>query len=350
MLFGAVLALLIYFGAPNFYGLRPHAVNSDLDRHNVNELLSLAENGPTTGILIYDAWYKGRAGQTGWFLMPLRKTGDTTFFVNGALDPGLAKMFGAGPRKCNGTGLPEKMVRVIEPDRDRSGFLGRSLCKRARLDVSDLIKNSLPAVRKTTDMTYTELVTFDASNNPLRLRDNVLAWPTPYAYRRTISLPLIWQRTPQGNTGDAIYKYTNAARKWARNQQQPNQVAVQLQVKNLGANYNSETSEQELTLKRSMETILLQGVQVRAIEFIVLCSSTAWEICNQIDASLLLSGALELRDPHLLGSAIKTAQKVSDEAEGQNNVLDESLLTPDHFTAPKAQERSFPVTSYEVTQ
>jgi hypothetical protein len=114
------------------------------------------------------------------------------FKVNGVLGPALAKLFSAAPRRCNKTSHPEKMIRAIEPARNKSGFLGRSTCKRSKMDISEGITASAPALRYEDRMTHAELTRFDAQDDPLVLRDNVRVWPMPYAYYRTISLPIIW--------------------------------------------------------------------------------------------------------------------------------------------------------------
>jgi hypothetical protein len=56
ILAGLVLAAMVLFGGPNYYGLRPHAVDKNLERYDVRDLAALAQNGSTTGISTYDAW------------------------------------------------------------------------------------------------------------------------------------------------------------------------------------------------------------------------------------------------------------------------------------------------------
>ena len=191
VLAGLLLAGLVMFGGPNYYGLRPHAVDDNLATHELRDLTALAQHGPVTGILTYDAWYKGRDGATGWFVLQRGAFEGVSFKVNGDLDPALAKPFGASPRRCNKTPHPEKMIRAIEPERARSGFLGRSTCRRAKLDMAEVIAASTPALRHKDRMTHAELTRFDAQNDPLVLRDHVNVWPTPYAYYRTLSLPIV---------------------------------------------------------------------------------------------------------------------------------------------------------------
>lgn len=341
---GIVLAGIVYFAPPTLYGLRPHAVKPDLDAHDVGELLSLAENGRTTGVLVYDAWYAGRNGQSGWFAMPLEGARKIQFGVNGALDPEISKVFGAAPRRCNGTGLPEKMIRVIEPDRTATGFLGRSTCRRAAMDLSAIIAASTPVMRTTAQMTHAELAAFDA--DPANIRDNVDEWPTPFAYYRTLTLPLIWYDS--GISGsDPFFSLRRRAEELVKAATIETKIDVQLRIKDWYPRQFEGITTNQLPLQTQTETVFISGIKVRRMDLAVLCAADTVEACDQIDATALLPDVAALRDPHVLSRARATAQPLPDGITAIRDVLRESTLTRDTLVAPTAQKRRFSVTWYQ---
>ena len=343
---GLLLAAMLVFGGPNYFGLRPHAVKPGLESHHVSDLTSLASNGPVNGILTYDAWYKGRKGKTGWFVLPAAQISTIGFSVNGALDPQMAKVFGAGPRRCNGTSLPEKMIRAVEPERIKSGFLGRSTCKRSKMDIQDVIAASSPAARHNAQMTHQELTEFDAQENPMILRDNVPAWPTPYAYHMIISLPVIWQDMnirPEFSIND----FRNIASDLADALNREGFVGVRLQLQEWYPRHFTEARSNHLPFEYQDETIMLSGIRFSRFDFVVLCALEARKDCDGIDVSALLVDVKKLHDRDVLNAALAKKLSLPDESIGLRDVLTEIALERDRLTSPTSKERRFSVTWYD---
>lgn len=348
LLLGLVLAGMVFFATPTLYGLRPHAVNDDLPDRSIPELLALAEHGPVTGILTYDAWYRGRDGQTGWFLLPMSDAAAGRFAVKGALEPTLSKAFGVSPRRCAGTGLPAKMVRAVEPDRKRAGFLGRSTCGRHRMDVSDLIARSLPAFRKDVTMTHAELRGFDAAPDPLLLRDAVDFWPTPYAYQRTLTLPVVWERVDAAHP-KPLSQLTQLARNVAAAQGQEDAVEVQLRVTRFTPTTVEGLNGEYLPYQNANGLALLTGVTAMQIAFDVLCAPDQKAACDAVDVSGLMVDALALRDAALWARAVKTSVPPPQNAVWRD-VLSASRQQRDTLSAPLAQPRVFDVSLYDARE
>lgn len=343
-----VLAGLVLFADETFYGLRPHAVKQDLKQREIGELLVLAENGPIPAIVTYDAWYEGRSGQTGWFILPTAQTNDIAFGVNGALDPALSKMFGADPRRCGGTGLPEKMIRAIEPDRTASGFLGRSTCKRAKMDLGNVIAQSKPAERHSALMDWETLTAFDAAATPFTPRDAVDAWPTPYAYYRTIALPLVW-RASNASTPDRVFDLRQRAQTLAETLNVEGHVGVRLTVKQWGPQQIQNSDIRALPFAGAQGVVLLRDVEITQFGFTVLCALQARDACNAGDVSELMDDVLALRDINVWDRAVHAAVPAPNEVAVWRDVLRPEQILQEALHAPKAQSRQFSVTWYDAS-
>ncbi|WP_298863552.1 hypothetical protein [uncultured Sulfitobacter sp.] len=344
---GLLLSVMLAFGGPNYYGLRPHAVKAGLDSHDLSDLTALAQYGPVSGIISYDAWYEGRNGLTGWFLLPIDQAEDLEFNVNGQLDPTLAAYFGAPPRRCKGTGLPEKMIRAVEPERNQSGFLGRSTCTRSKMDIRDIIAASSPAQRHETAMTHAELLAFDDRANPLMIRDNVRLWPTPYAYYRTITLPIIWQsqdRRPHFGISDLRQKATELAEHLNRE----GHVGVRMQMQEWYPRYFSDAEPHLLPLVRENKTVLITGIRFARLSFVVLCASNARADCDAVEVSQLRTDIDAVRDQRILQDALAGEQPLPDTNMVLRHVLHESDLEGSTILAPTSEERRFSVTWYDA--
>ncbi|MEQ6203369.1 hypothetical protein ABMC88_09965 [Sulfitobacter sp. HNIBRBA2951] len=346
LLLGLCLAGMVFFATPTLYGLRPHAVDDDLPRRSIAELLALAEHGPVTGILTYDAWYKGRDGRTGWFLLPVSDAAEGHFAVKGPLEPALSKAFGVGPRRCGGTGLPAKMVRAVEPDRQRAGFLGRSTCGRHRLDVSDLIARSVPARRTEMTMTHAALRGFDATPDPLLLRDAVDFWPTPYAYHRTLVLPVVWERVDEAHP-TPLTLLIQRARDTAADLHQKGVVGVQMHVTRFTPTLVEGLNGEYMPYQSAEGLVLLTGVTAAQIAFEVQCAPDQRAACNAVDVSGLMAGVDPLRDAALWAGALQTAA-----APPENTIWRDVLNAPrqqrDVLSAPLAKPRMFDVTLFDA--
>jgi hypothetical protein len=349
LIVGLILALMVFFAGPTVYGLRPHAVQSDLDTHTVDELLTLAEHGPVTGIVTYDDWYDGHQGQTGWFLLPPEDAVEMGFAVNGALNPTLSKVLGSTPRHCNGKGLPEKMVRAIEPDRHASGFLGRSTCRRARMDLSELITASRPAIRHKEPMTHAELAAFDSLRGPWRQRDVVDLWPTPHAYHRSISLPLVWQES-SATASDKIGQLTEQAKTLAGRWTNKGQIEVRLKIQDWQPRHFEGVTPDQIPLILRSETVLISGIQIRQIELNVLCATTALAACHAVDASSLSLAINAARDAEVWANALGAAQQLPPNISGLRGVLEATNTERATIANSAAQERLFWVTWYDAKE
>ncbi|WP_299417095.1 hypothetical protein [uncultured Sulfitobacter sp.] len=345
---GLALAAIVLFSGPTLYGLRPHAVRDGLDVYDTDALLALAENGPSTGVLTYDSWYEGRDGKTGWFLLARGAGLSPEFAVRGVLDPSIAKIFGSNPRRCAGTPFPIKMIRVIEPERDRSGFLGRSTCKRADMDLADVIAASRPALRQKETMTHAELLAFDTASDPLRLRDDVRYWPTPYAYHRTLALPLVWQTYPN-DEADKLYALTQAAQEWARNLHSEGVVGIQVRSEEWRPRTLENFETDQMAIRMDQETLLISGIKVRRIAFVVLCAPLHREACDAIDPAPLLTDVAALRDPAVLARALATQQPMPNDLIWGRDILRHAAFARSTITAPTASERQFSVTWYTAS-
>lgn len=338
---------MLVFGGPNYYGLRPHAVKAGLEKHDLRDLTSLGAYGRITGILTYDAWYKDREGQTGWFLLPAAKARNIAFKVDGPLDPQLAEVFGAPPRRCSNTSLPEKMIRAVEPDRTQSGFLGRSTCTRSKMDISEVIAASDSARHQTALMSHADLLAFDARADPLLVRDNVRVWPTPYAYRRTITLPVVWQsqgERPLFSISDLRQNAVGLAEQLNRE----NHVGFRVQIQEWYPRYFSETLSHLLPLVRENETVLISDIRFARLSFVVLCAKDARADCDAVEVSQLRGDIDAVRDPQVLKSALAGQRPLPDANMVLRDVLRESYLKGSTILAPTSEERRFSVTWYDA--
>ena len=344
---GVFLSLLVAFGGPNYYGLRPHAVKAELESHDLSQLVSLAQYGRVSGVLSYDEWYNGRDGRTGWFLLPVDRTGGIKFQVNGQLDPTFATVFGAPPRRCNGTSRPEKMVRGIEPERTQSGFLGRSTCRRSNTDISEVIAASAPAVRHKERMTFEDLTLFDAIGNPLVQRDNVAVWPTPYAYHRTLSLPVVWQSL-DARPDFTISDFRSIASDLADTLSREGVIGVKLQKQEWYPRYISETLPNHLPYKKEDKTVILAGLKFVRFDFIVLCAPSAIAECDAVNVSVLLEDLQKLRDSTVLNAALDLQTPLPEGNMVSRDVLSENATQRESLLAPRPKERRFSVTWYDA--
>lgn len=344
---GLVLAALLVFGGPNYYGLRPHAVRSDLTRHDLDALTGLAQYGPVTGILSFDAWYEGRDGNTGWFLLPAAQAQGVGFNVNGALDPQLARTFGVAPRRCGDTSLPEKMLRAIEPERANAGFLGRSTCARSKMDISDVVAASSPAIRHSDDLNHKALLEFDAVKDPLVLRDYVALWPTPYAYERSVSLPLVWEREG-ALPPHTINTLRNKASAQAKMLSRTEGISARLEMQDWSAQYLGDDTARLLPFRMQDEIVVLTDIRFVRFDFIILCAPEDRAACDAIDVSALLPDVAVLRDAKILESAIAARKPLPDANMILRDVLHERALRGETVRAPASEERRFSITWYDA--
>jgi hypothetical protein len=354
VLTGIALSLAVAFAPPTLYGLRPHAVTAGLDTHTTGGLIALAENGPVTGILTYDAWYKRTQAGSGWFLMPAPQMpdapeGGVAFAVNGLLDPALSKLFGSAPRRCNRTPMPEKMIRAIEPDRKGGGFLGRSTCTRHRMDLDDVIAASLPATRLSADLTHAELAAFDARKDPLVQRDAVALWPTPYAFERVFTLPLVWQHS-QGRDEDGIEDVTRALRSFANSAEIEGEITLRIETQDWWPNApEAQIAPDQLVIHTDSGGRMIEGVEFREITLIAQCAPGARGLCDTLDLSALLAKSLKLRPAPLLRRALDAAGPVPDALQGMRGVLRTAMLERAQLHAPTSAARRFSVTWVEAS-
>lgn len=336
------------FADETFYGLRPHAVNPDLEQRQIGELLALAENGAVPAIVTYDAWYRGRSGQTGWFVLPIAQADDVVFGVNGALDPAFSKLFGADPRRCGGSGMPEKMIRAVEPARTASGFLGRSTCKRAKMDLGNVIALSKPARRHNATMDWATLTAFDAEATPLTPRDAVDVWPTPYAYYRTISLPLVWQPSKSA-LPDRVFALRQRAQALAEALNEEGHVGVRLTVEQWRPQQVQNSDIRGLPYAGTNGVVLLSDVNITQFGFTVLCALQALEACDAIDVSVLMDDIMALRDKGEWDDALRVAVPAPQEVAVWRDVLRPEHIIKEAILAPKTRAREFYVTWYDAT-
>lgn len=290
---------------------------------------------------------KDRNGNTGWFLLPIKDAQRIEFNINGALDPSLAAAFGSSPRRCNGTVRPEKMIRAVEPAREKSGFLGRSTCTRSKMDIGNVIAASRPAIRIEEKMTYEQLMKFDALRDPLVQRDNVRVWPTPYAYHRTLSLPLVWQSL--NIRPDFLFSdLRRLASDLADTLNTEDGVGVRLQTQEWYPRHVTDTLSQHLSILRGDETIMLSGIRFMRFDFVILCAPDAHAACDAVDVSALLAHAERLRDADVLNAALEAQYPLSDNNIALHDALSETDLLRDSLIAPTSKERQFPVTWYDA--
>ncbi len=346
---GVFLAALLVFGGPNYYGLRPHAVDSDLETHDVRDLTALAQYGRVTGVLTYDAWYKGRDGATGWFLLRPEQTEGVGFKVNGALDPTIARVFGAAPRRCKNTPHPEKMIRAIEPARAQSGFLGRSTCRRSKMDIAEVIAASTPALRHNDFMTHAELARFDAQNDPLVLREHVNLWPTPYAYHRTISLPIVWEAL-NDSYGGPFETLKDSASSLADALHRDGFVGVRLMAQDWRPRHISDALPDHLPFVRDSGTVMLSGIRFTRFYFTMLCAPEAREACDAVDVSELLPEVMAARNPDTLATVLSSQTTYDDSHAVQRDILREASVTREGILSPTSAERRFDVVWYDARE
>ena len=335
--------VLVVFGGPNYYGLRPHAVKAGLEPHDLRDLTSLGTSGPITSILTYDAWCKDRDGQTGWFLFPAAKAQGITLNVDGMLDPQIASFFGAPPRRCNETSLPEKMIRAIEPDRRQSGFLGRSTCARSKMDIGDIIAASRPAVQKKLHMTHAELTRFDATPMPYRQRDSVKNWPTPYAHYRRIILPTVWATTdPQaGQDVNGLLKKLKAITEQLTRE---NHILLRMEAQAWLPFPIDTVTPDHMHVNADGKIALIHGIEFRSIYVHVLCAPDARAACDAVDISDVIPAVHGLRDPQVLAQALATQRALPDTQMARRDVMRLQGLSNDSISALKAAKRTFLVT------
>lgn len=344
---GVLLALMVAFGGPNYYGLRPHAVKVDMETHDLSHLVSLAEYGKVSSILSYDAWYKGRDGKTGWFLLPVDQTEGIKFNVNGQLNPTYATVFGASPRRCNGTSQPEKMVRGIEPERTQLGFLGCSTCRRSKMEIREVIAASAPAIRHSEKMTFEELIQFDAIGDPLVQRDNVTVWPTPYAYHRTLSLPVVWQSL-DARPDFTISDFRSIASDLADTFTREGVIGVRLQKQEWYPRHVTEALPNHLPFRTQNKTVMLDGIKFVRFDFVVLCAPSALTDCDAVDVSVLIDDVQKLRDRSVLNAALDRQTPLPEGNMVLRDVLSENAIQRDGLIAPTSKERRFPITWYDA--
>ncbi|WP_184565522.1 hypothetical protein [Sulfitobacter undariae] len=343
---GAILALLVLFSGPTLYGLRPHAVRSDLDRHTVGALVSLKRDGPVSAVITYDGWYRGRDGQSGWFVSTPEDIENIEFAVNGELDPLLARNFGSNPRRCSGKDKSRKVIRAIEPERRSGGFLGRSTCDRKDMDLSAVIAASAPATRTVGSMSYTELEAFDRQTTKPRWREYVQGWPTPYAYQRTISLPLIWQ-SPNAPWPAPFRKVTTAARELADGLQIEGKIEISIGGSTwLPQTYLDDPIER-LPIRLGTKTTTVTGIEVKRIDIVILCAPDMRAACDAVDVEALSSLVAESRDDAHLAKAIANATPFEGETPALRDILNVEALTRTAPLTPVSKERQFSVTWFE---
>lgn len=284
-------------------------------------------------------------------MLPTAQAHNIPFSVNGALDPALASLFGAAPRWCNETSLSRKMIRAVEPERTESGFLGRSTCTRADMDIRHLIAAGMPAVRHKSWMTHKELSALDALRSPWIQRDNVRLWPTPYAYQRTISLPVLLARPPCPSSGNTKPRLTNSqlmilGSKLATMLSHDGRLAVQVLMQHWYPRSFPDIDQKLLPLVRAEGIVLIADTEFAPIDFAIFCA--ALFDCEMVDVSNLLHDTSALRDPDVLNTALARQRPLPAPDMILRDILRERTLKRAGIVAHPPSERRFKVTWYDA--